>query len=527
MSGEFCEIPSGGCSENQEILPNSTTSHFAIMLPADIPVHRILRESSIISQSQWTINFNGNLAAAWKAIPRICFVEGECPSRIDKRSFEPFNFCIGIKSGQFLINAGQWYRPDVVALSEHSLPVIFGPNSAHLLGQQPRGGFQLGLDDTHSLRLISPLSPPHEDSTDAVVNGINSYFEGGKFLSAVFPGRFSLKLRKLAMYTEGGHFDNHADMAPDSLGTLLIDVVRGGRITFNGADNSKVDEIVWGSKYSFKWCAFLNGVTHEVLEVQRPAGVHCAVLQFDIFPINHPEVFVPLASVDISDDIFQSIQPLVSDHNIAIPAPEACDVFVDLLQNHVPIKCGAVAVPLFHSYNHAYLKPEFLKAADRALFDTFLRAGYAVVLTPFIVIWGNNSGAFVSSNILGPCDAYDTRYTAGKAPADGVFRLVGINSFTSPNFVKYFFTKHAQSTQLSVQQSDQGIFVENVVSKYFSAAMLVSKVPVASVPPVIRNFVHLDTASYDVTLIGKDMKLPTHKELLTSRSEYFRGMFGK
>lgn len=388
----------------------------------------------------------------WKSIPRVCVCQGY---------LQP-DLTLAIQNGSKLQLVGTPLEPKVKDILKFAVASKFGKNSETLLDESVRKGREIGPEVLKFVSSKSNKSKPVDCTEEAIVELTKRL--AGVIRSRLFPRAqsISLQLCKLAVYQEGGHFVEHKDTAhaPNHQGTLLIEVKsehEGGKLIFT-ADDIAIGE--WSlesehtpaiKKSSFyyhhptvRWCAFHTDITHKVEPVV--SGVR-AVLQFDIL-VQHCDSDAPQAKAaddaegngddeaeeedeqenDYDDDIdggrgegsneCEEAAAMMPNGHLGRTADTAVAAFIEKLEHAVAEQ--SIALPLFHSYHQAYLRPEFLKSVDRALFDALLKAGHSILLSPVIIRSTSDYEGRSYEYSVGPCDPYDVIYTIRRtASRDG------------------------------------------------------------------------------------------------------------
>lgn len=277
----------------------------------------------------------------------------------------------------------------------------------------------------------------------------------------------SLKFRKFALHAEGGgHYPQPKDIVhgtPEHQGTLLMAFNAkhiGGKLTIS-ADGSQSEWSTARSSYTypcFDWCAFHTNLTSNLEPVLSGAW---AVLQFDIM------VSPRAADAIIKEKVVEYGEPCTyEDHNgyyeenafdhaynalcerkgwSITATPTAVDSFLKKLQPY--LQNQSIALPLFNSYQQAYLRPDFLKAADRTLFDALLASGRSLMLTPVVLsskTFLNHGGPAYEA---APTDPFDEVYTQ---KADGEVTVQSA-TFASHPAIRFIWTNYFQHDKFFTQ----------------------------------------------------------------------------
>lgn len=463
---------------------------------AAIPVHRVLQRDAV--HFNWKMAHKHELVQPWMNIPRRFFVEGEtqwtdnCMLHIQK-SGEP-------------VSVGLCSDANIEEILKAAVVSKFGKGSETVLDPAVRNGTEIG-PDVLKLSFKRPfwVTDNEENGTDAAINALTKQVEDD-IKSVLFPHAqsISLKFCKLALYQQGGHFQEHKDTAhaPNHQGTLLVEVKskhEGGLLTFTAEDGTATEWRLDNNGVATRWCAFHTDITHKVEPVT--AGVR-AVLQFDIHAHHPVEEIQELAeeqgeededdddNSDVEDDddssessesrgnfFSEEMGPSMMNNAAGSASPDAVDAFIKMLQPRLAEQ--SIALPLFHSYQHAYLQPDFLKPADRMLFDSLLKAGHSVLLTPIIIDVEGDSDDRHFDYSIGPSDPLKWVYTAARSKSDSKDVKIkrsnskfDINPDPDVTFIctgrhqcdKYFYKEYVEHTGNEAAPAHM---------KYFSAAMVI------------------------------------------------------
>lgn len=341
------------------------------------PVHRLLVPRGPTERAHtWEMDFKSDLAKQWaEAFPKYLILEGT--ANYDGNGFhDNLKVHLAIRRDGQLESAGTILKPDIEKLLSVAVVSKFGNGSETVLDESVRKGTELGPD-------ILELSPRtmvnSSEPTTAFVEQRLAEIVQKEVRSDLFPyaQSISLQFTKLAMYEQGGHFLEHRDTphAPNHQGTLLVMLHSehdGGDLIFNIDDDSQETWDVrtkgWTTD-AVRWCAFHTDIPHKVEPVK--SGVR-AVLQFDIF-VNHDS-----EHWDNDDDYDgeSRLEKASTNKEVSRVNDTAVDLFVKRLMPQ--LKTQSIALPLFHAYQYSYVRPEFLKSADRMLFDALLKAGHTL-----------------------------------------------------------------------------------------------------------------------------------------------------
>ncbi|KAG1857491.1 hypothetical protein F4604DRAFT_1659348, partial [Suillus subluteus] len=268
-------------------------------------------------------------------------------------------------------------KPVVEVLQRHATPSPFGRGEETVMDLTYRHGTELKADE--------------------LAFSLQRATEYGKFVrhirrelrTSMFMGKtVALKLYKLAIYGEGGHFDWYRDSTHSDAhhGTVLIALNtewEGGELMLR---HQGVETIVnmhpkkFDDKIRPVVVAFYTDIEHKVMPVTKGTRL---VLQYDVEVIEKPpEDGVNLPSyIPLKKAVHrhQHIASHINTHpNLDQKLVEAV---VDEISELHKEGTTVVAFPLTHLYRKASIKKEYLKGTDSALFDT-LENHFNVVLHP-------------------------------------------------------------------------------------------------------------------------------------------------
>ncbi|KAG0700949.1 hypothetical protein DFH29DRAFT_1080375 [Suillus ampliporus] len=279
-------------------------------------------------------------------------------------------------------DAGTWMNPNVGALQKHATPSPFGRGEETVMDPSYRHGTELKADE-----LTLTLQRHGSNDYARIVNNIQD-----ELSTAMFVGKkVVLKLYKLAIYGEGGHFDWHRDSTHSDAhhGTVLIALNtewEGGELLLRHRgieatvdmhptklDNSLRPVVV----------AFYTDIEHKVMPVTKGSRL---VLQYDV------EV---VGELPPAQELSPGYQPLedadmrrrrIAFHFKTYPNldQELIQAVIDEIRQLHEEGTTVVAFPLTHLYRKASVKKEYLKGSDSALFDA-LKSHFDVVLHPILI----------------------------------------------------------------------------------------------------------------------------------------------
>ncbi|KAG2091959.1 uncharacterized protein F5147DRAFT_722671 [Suillus discolor] len=284
-------------------------------------------------------------------------------------------------------DAGTWMNPDVSVLQKHATPSPFGRGAETVLDPTYRNGtelkayqlaFSLQGEGTQYRQFVSEV----ED----------------KLRTTMFVGRnVFLKLYKLAIYGEGGHFDWHRDSTHSDAhhGTVLVALNtewEGGELMLR---HQGVETIVnmHPTKHSEELqpvvVAFYTDTEHKVMPVTKGTRL---VLQYDVELAEQvPRSWIQLPSYTPMQQAFLRHQ-YVASHINTYPNldQKLVQAVIDEIRELHNEGIIVVAFPLPHLYRKASVKKKYLKGTDSALFDA-LENHFNVVLHP-VLIRANEDG---------------------------------------------------------------------------------------------------------------------------------------
>ncbi|OJA11416.1 hypothetical protein AZE42_05746 [Rhizopogon vesiculosus] len=315
---------------------------------------------------------------------------------------EEWNFPIRVKGEE----AGTWMNPDISVFQKHATPSPFGRGDETVIDPSYRNGTELKANE---------LTFGEEE------HRYIASFMRGTLTSTMFVGkRLQVKLYKLAIYGEGGHFNWHRDSTHSDAhhGTALLALNtewEGGDFMLrHGGVEVSVDIHPTRTSGSRDLrpviVAFYTDMEHKVMPVTKGVRV---VLQYDVEVIG--EVPPPASIYDDGsrplEDVTMRTQRLATGDKVCSylkPDKTSIQAVVDEIQELHNKGTNIVAFPLFHLYRSASVKREYLKGNDSVLFDA-LKNHFDVSVNTVLICYDTDEGDD-SVN----CIAY--RYSHGAVP---------------------------------------------------------------------------------------------------------------
>lgn len=284
-----------------------------------------------------------------------------------------------------IINLGTMMNPDVEKIIEHSKISPFGKGDKTIIDPNVRDGREISADKFHHEMILSLFRDNNWKSVKYSI-GIKLGFKN-----------LEVKFYKMAIYTEGGHFDKHIDTnhADNHIGTLLINIPsehKGGNLHFS-QNNS--DKNVWITDSSenqdeLNYVAFYTNYEHELKTIESGYRI---VLQFDIMAEsiedwNEEEREEPQPKrkkrnryEDDEENIFEGV-------GSSYERPRDNYANTKILISEINKVKHPIALPLYHLYTKRSLLPKYLKGCDSELYEGLKKSGYEegknLFLTHFI-----------------------------------------------------------------------------------------------------------------------------------------------
>ncbi|OAX33690.1 hypothetical protein K503DRAFT_504095 [Rhizopogon vinicolor AM-OR11-026] len=297
-----------------------------------------------------------------------------------------WNFSIRVKGEE----AGTWMNPDISVFQKHATPSPFGRGDETVIDPSYRNGTELKANE---------LTFDEEEHRYIVS------FMRGTLTSTMFVGkRLQVKLYKLAIYGEGGHFNWHRDSTHSDAhhGTALFALNtewEGGDFMLkHGGVEVSVDMHPTSTSESRDprpvIVAFYTDMEHKIMPVTKGVRV---VLQYDV------EV--------IGEEVAMRTQRLATGGKVCTylkPDKTSIQAVVDEIQELHNKGTKIVAFPLFHLYRRASVKREYLKGNDSVLFDA-LNNHFDVSVNTVLICYDTDEGEDLVN-----CVAY--RYSHGVVP---------------------------------------------------------------------------------------------------------------
>jgi hypothetical protein len=279
-------------------------------------------------------------------------------------------------------DAGTWMKPAVEVLQRHATPSPFGRGEETVMDPAYRRGTELKADE---------LAFSSQGDRDTEYKMFVRHIQR-ELRTSMFVGKHvALKLYKLAIYEEGGHFDWHRDSTHNDAhhGTMLVALNtqwEGGELMLR---HQGVETIVnmhpkkSGDKIRPVIVAFYTDIEHKVMPVTKGTRL---VLQYDVEVIEQPppDGIVPPSYTPLNKAVYRHRH--IASHINTYPNldQKLVQAVVDEIRELHKGGTGVVAFPLTHLYRKASVKKEYLKGIDSALFDA-LENHFDVVLHPVLI----------------------------------------------------------------------------------------------------------------------------------------------
>lgn len=282
-------------------------------------------------------------------------------------------------------DAGTWFKPDVEVLQKHATPSPFGRGEETVLDPTYRNGTELKADE-----LAFSLQGDKKSHYISFVIHIQD-----ELATSMFVGKsVTLKLYKLAIYGEGGHFDWHRDSTHSDAhhGTVLVAL----NTEWEGGDlmlrHQGVETVVnmhptishskkSGDQLQPVVVAFYTDTEHKVMPVTKGTRL---VLQYDVEAVEQAPRYRGPSYTPLREAVrrHQYIASRINTYpNLDQKVLQAV---VDEIRELHEKGSTFVAFPLTHLYRKASVKKEYLKGTDSALFDV-LENHFNVVLHPVLI----------------------------------------------------------------------------------------------------------------------------------------------
>lgn len=208
-------------------------------------------------------------------------------------------------------------------------------------------------------------------------------------------GKASLKLYKLAIYGEGGHFDWHRDSTHSDAhhGTVLVALNtewEGGDLMLRHQGVETIVNMHPAASHSKKSgdelrpvvVAFYTDTEHKVMPVTQGTRL---VLQYDVEAVEQAPRYWGSPSYTPLREAVRRHQHIASRINTYPNLDQkVLQAVVDEIRELHEKGTTVVAFPLTHLYRKASVKKEYLKGTDSALFDA-LENHFNVVLHPVLI----------------------------------------------------------------------------------------------------------------------------------------------
>ncbi|KAK0244886.1 hypothetical protein EDD85DRAFT_898752 [Armillaria nabsnona] len=288
-------------------------------------------------------------------------------------------------------------NPDIDAIRSKSTPSAFGKGDQTVTDPTYRNGHEVNADDIKC--------PPgyQYQSFDRIRSDLKDTLGVTLFVGK----EIDVRLYKLALYDEGGHFDWHRDSThgDDHHGTVLVALNtawKGGALRLrHGGEETVVDlqpkvKEVDGKpqpKIHLKAVAFYTDVEHKVEPVTE--GVRL-VLRYDVFVTEQssrsstPDPYLEDSGESFLDGVALHSSMGCHDHNNELQAPSgfskesSLSALVEALHEIIDDGTEEVGIPLRHLYRQASIRKEYLKGIDAVIYAR-LGEVFNVELVPVIL----------------------------------------------------------------------------------------------------------------------------------------------
>jgi hypothetical protein len=297
--------------------------------------------------------------------------------------------------------AGTLEKPDVSLILQESTASSFGRGETTVLDPTYRNGKEIPAENI------------------AIANRYFPEVAEDEISATMFLGKsVKVKLYKLAVYEEGGHFDWHMDSTHSDQhhATVLLALNtswEGGdfKLRRNGVEtlvdmHPKVDK---EENINFQACAFYTDTEHKVEPVKKGIRI---VLQYDVEVVgwgaNFEDGDAEDEEPDDIDDFFDEIESISVKRRRYQKSLGALVANDELVTKVVDIIKGLladdgteeVAFAMQHLYRKNSILPEFLKGADAPLHRALVSASFDVTLRPVVLHtttdWDGSSGPYMA-----------------------------------------------------------------------------------------------------------------------------------
>lgn len=310
--------------------------------------------------------------------------------------------------------------PNIDLILSNASISAFGKNGETIIDTNVRNGKEINFE---------------QFDTSFIENIENSFKENNqaKIGENMKIKNLQIKFRKMAIYTEGGHFSKHRDTpyADNHLGTLLTPITsnhEGGTLVLYGNNGF---EHHWSTKNAQSSISFFTDIEHQVLSVDKGTRI---VLQFDLLSSNEVgekrkmeetnEESTKKTSVEETTETKKRKQDYDEDDNDDEDGDEDENddeddnddeedendtdddetLFFETNQNNLDpfssLVClekimeeidsifqnskNPIALPLGHLYRNKSLVPDLLKGSDYELYQKLLNSKYNVYLSQIV-----------------------------------------------------------------------------------------------------------------------------------------------
>jgi hypothetical protein len=297
--------------------------------------------------------------------------------------------------------AGTMENPDVDSILRKSTTSAFGK------------GEETVIDETYRRGMEIPGANISIENHERLVQDIRACVSQFMFTSRTI----TIKLYKLAVYTDGGHFDWHRDTTHSDQhhATVLVALNTtwlGGDLVLrrNGAESRPdmkpklFQDVERGlSIHDLQAVAFYTDTEHKVEPVSEGVRI---VLQYDVEVKSLPKGFTDRTGEagDMNCDdtdaeidwdygaVLQGVQSAFSGrqrqplHGGLIAADsDVIKIIIGIIKSTLESGVEQVGVALLHLYRKSAILPEFLKGSDTRLYDALVRESFDVSLDPIVL----------------------------------------------------------------------------------------------------------------------------------------------
>jgi hypothetical protein len=296
--------------------------------------------------------------------------------------------CSGAVNTTFEIagtRAGTFGKPKVDLILRHAIASSFGRGNQTVMDPAYRSGREIlaaNIDIERSCHLY----------LDQIKRAISA---------TMFVGReIRTKLYKMAIYTEGGHFDWHMDTthSENHHATLLLALNNtwgGGDLVLrqNGVEiRPDMHPKTKGSETLLQWVAFYTDTEHKVEPLS--SGVRI-VLQYDVEVVGLARAEDEDSDMDTGEDPLNDVQDLhiiakkTRKHSQFIVNEAALKEVIGIITKRLQVGEESIGFALQHLSHKSCILPEFLKGMDALLYSALVES-FDVSLHPVILCGETN-----------------------------------------------------------------------------------------------------------------------------------------